>query len=261
MVMPGWKRQVTLTVPALARTVSPLAPAFRSTSKLWSAAVAVCSNRSLFTQWTVSPTWASMVPGWKAMSAMATVIVRGLAAGAGLLQPPRTSAPRRPANRTPRRDAAPTSVQFMGQVLGVRLMFAEQLQARLQQRLQFAVVGRGDQGLGQGAVDGLVVGDLVGDIGLVEGGALQLVQLGALGRRLFLQGGGGGIGFGCDAQLLHQGQGLVVHGGVVARHFLGEGARLGVLGLGQGLLACRGIGRAGGVGDVSELRIGRAGCG
>src|SRR6185437_8062619 len=56
------------------------------------------------------------------------------------------------------------------QMLGVRLVFLEQLQAGLQQALQLGVLGVGDERVGQGPVDRLVVGDLVVDVRLVEGG-------------------------------------------------------------------------------------------
>ena len=65
-------------------------------------------------------------------------------------------------------------------MLGMLLMALEQLQPRLQQRLQLGVLGRGDQQRLKRAVDLLVVGDLVVDIGLVECRAVELGKLGAL---------------------------------------------------------------------------------
>jgi hypothetical protein len=70
-------------------------------------------------------------------------------------------------------------------MLGVLLMALEDLQACLQQALQLGIAGRGDQLRFQHAVDRLVVGNLVGDIGLVEGCAGELAELGELvGGRL-----------------------------------------------------------------------------
>ena len=58
------------------------------------------------------------------------------------------------------------------------LVALEDLQAGLQQALQFTVLsGRNQQGFKR-AVDGLVVGDLVGGIGLVELRAFQLGEFG-----------------------------------------------------------------------------------
>src|ERR1700742_9991 len=69
--------------------------------------------------------------------------------------------------------SASHSLQFTGDVFGVLLMALKNLQAGLQQALQLGVAGRRDQRGLQRAVDRLVIGDLVGDIGLVEVGALQ----------------------------------------------------------------------------------------
>src|SRR5690349_15410389 len=57
--------------------------------------------------------------------------------------------------------------QARGDVLGVLLMALEDLEAGLQQALELGIAGRRDELLLQRAVDRLVVGDLVGDIGLV----------------------------------------------------------------------------------------------
>src|SRR6185503_11797090 len=88
-----------------------------------------------------------------------------------------------PANRSPPAYTGQTGMllQPSGQVLGVHLVLLEQLQSSLQQALQLGVLGVRDEGVLQGAVDGLVVGDLVLGIGLVEGPARQAVQLHALG--------------------------------------------------------------------------------
>src|SRR5262245_63596064 len=56
--------------------------------------------------------------------------------------------------------------------LGMLLVALKYLQAGLQQALQLGIAGRRNQLRLQRAVDRLVVGDLVGDIGLVIGAAL-----------------------------------------------------------------------------------------
>src|ERR1700693_6230728 len=65
-------------------------------------------------------------------------------------------------------------------VFGVLLVALKNLQAGLQQALQFRVAGIGNKRGLERAVDRLVIGDFVGDIGLVELGALQLAELGEL---------------------------------------------------------------------------------
>jgi hypothetical protein len=65
-------------------------------------------------------------------------------------------------------------------LLGVLLVPLENLESRLQQVLQLAVARGRDQCLLQGIVHRLVVGDLVIDICLVEGGAAQLGEFGIL---------------------------------------------------------------------------------
>src|SRR5476649_2216756 len=71
--------------------------------------------------------------------------------------------------------------QAGGDMFGVLLVALENLQAGLQQALQLRVAGIGDQRGLQRAIDRLVIGDFVGDIGLVELGALQLAEFGELG--------------------------------------------------------------------------------
>src|SRR3954452_15344633 len=68
--------------------------------------------------------------------------------------------------------------QLGGDVLGVLLMTLEDLQAGLQQALELGIAGGRNELSFQRAVDRLVIGDLVGDIGLVEGRAAQLVEFG-----------------------------------------------------------------------------------
>src|SRR5665213_3585301 len=67
-------------------------------------------------------------------------------------------------------------VEVADQLLGVGLVLLEELQTRLQQALEFGVLSRGDERLRQSAVDRLVVGDLVGSVGLVEGPTAQFGQ-------------------------------------------------------------------------------------
>ena len=59
-------------------------------------------------------------------------------------------------------------------------MALENLQAGLQQALQFRIAGGWNEQRLQRAVDGLVVGDFIGDIGLVVGSTTQLAEFGEL---------------------------------------------------------------------------------
>lgn len=60
---------------------------------------------------------------------------------------------------------------LLDHLLGVTLMAGEDLEAGLQQVLQFAVGGGRNEQLFDGAVDEAVIGDFVLRIGAVEGGA------------------------------------------------------------------------------------------
>jgi len=71
-------------------------------------------------------------------------------------------------------------------MFGVLLVALEDFQAGLQQALQFGIACRRNQLLLQRTVDRLVIGNLVGDIGLVVRGAGELAEFGELV--------GGGIG-------------------------------------------------------------------
>src|SRR5450432_2747155 len=71
-------------------------------------------------------------------------------------------------------------LQRRGDMFGMLLMALKNLQAGLQQALQFRVIGIGNERGLQRAVDRLVIGDFVGDIGLVELRALQLAEFGEL---------------------------------------------------------------------------------
>ena len=64
-------------------------------------------------------------------------------------------------------------------MLGVLLVPLENLQAGLEQALELSVAGGSDEQCLQRPVDRLVVSNLVGDISLVEGHAIELGKLGA----------------------------------------------------------------------------------
>src|SRR5215213_9562307 len=95
-------------------------------------------------------------------------------------------------------------LQLGGDVFGVLLVALEDFQAGLQQALQLGIAGRRDQLGLQRAVDGLVVGDLVGDVGLVVFGALQLAEFGELVGGLFRQRLAGVVVFGGNFQFLDE---------------------------------------------------------
>ena len=69
-------------------------------------------------------------------------------------------------------------------MLGVLLMTLKNLQAGPQQALELNVVRGGNERAFKRAVHGLVVGDFVGDIGLVECRAAELGQFITLGCSL-----------------------------------------------------------------------------
>ena len=60
------------------------------------------------------------------------------------------------------------------------LMALKDLQAGLQQTLQLGILADGISWVSSAAIDRLVIGDLVGNVGLVVFGALQLAELGEL---------------------------------------------------------------------------------
>ena len=86
-----------------------------------------------------------------------------------------------------------------------------------------ALLRRRDEHCLERAVDRLVIGDLVVDIGLVERGAVELAELGALRRRPLGQRLAGVVVLRRHVELLDQGERLLVHRLVVAHHVLGEG--------------------------------------
>ena len=59
------------------------------------------------------------------------------------------------------------------EIFDMLLMALEDLQAGLKQALELPIAGIGDQRGFEGAVHGLVIGDLIVHIGLVEGGTLE----------------------------------------------------------------------------------------
>src|SRR5437764_10606027 len=73
-----------------------------------------------------------------------------------------------------------SSLQARRYLLGMLLVTLKDLQASLQQVLQFGVVRVGDKRRLQRAVDVLVIGNLVFGVGFVEGRAIQFGELGAL---------------------------------------------------------------------------------
>src|SRR5205085_6316995 len=73
-----------------------------------------------------------------------------------------------------------SSFQARCHLLGMLLVTLEDLQASLQQVLQFGVVRVGDKRRLQRAVDVLVVGNFVFGVGFIEVRALQSGELGAL---------------------------------------------------------------------------------
>src|SRR5450759_294342 len=76
-------------------------------------------------------------------------------------------------------------------VFGMLLVALEDLQAGLQQALELGIAGRRNEQALERAIDGLVIGDLVGDIGLVELRAFELSQFGKFGGRLLGQAAAG----------------------------------------------------------------------
>ncbi len=71
-------------------------------------------------------------------------------------------------------------------MLGVLFMALENLQAGLQEILEFGILSRRDQHGLKCAIDLLVIGDLIFDIGLVEFSPFQFCQLIALSSRSLL---------------------------------------------------------------------------
>jgi len=142
-------------------------------------------------------------------------------------------------------------------MFGMLLVALKYLQAGLQQALEFTVAGGRNQCGLERAIDGLVISDFIGNIGLVEGRAIELGQLVTLGRRLLGQRAAGVVVFRRDLEFLDERERLLVHLGVVALHLLRKLAHFLVLGFRQGLLGRVNVELTCGIGDVRNLRIGR----
>src|SRR4051812_8870363 len=128
-------------------------------------AVAVCARMSLLIHSMLSPTLAEAAAGEITMFSNVIRIVAAFAKAAvqHAVKAIRTI---RPGSMTS------SLLQRRGDVLGMLLMALEDLQAGLQQALQFGIAGGGNQQGFERAVDRLVIGDFIGDIGLVVRGAL-----------------------------------------------------------------------------------------
>ena len=122
-----------------------------------------------------------------------------------------------------------------------------------------ALLAEGISVVSSAPFDGLVIGDLVVDIGLVEGRAVELGEFGALGGGLLGQRLAGVVVFRRDLELLDQRERLLVHRGMVAHHVVGESADVLVLGFRQRLLGGLDVELPRRVGDMGDLRIGRLG--
>jgi hypothetical protein len=146
--------------------------------------------------------------------------------------------------------------QLGGDLFGVLLVALKDLQAGLQQTLQLGVAGRRNQLRLKRAVDGLVIGNLVGDIGLVVFGALQLGEFGELVGGLLGQRLAGVVVLRRHLQLLDEVECLLVHGLMVAHHVLRECLDVLVAGLPDRLFGGGDVDDASGVGDMRDLGIG-----
>src|SRR5215831_408425 len=91
------------------------------------------------------------------------------------------------------------------------LVALKNLQAGLQKTLQLRVTGRRNQLRLKRAVDSLVVGDLVGDISLVERRALELAEFGELVSGLVRQRLAGVVVFRRHVELFDQIKRLLVY--------------------------------------------------
>src|SRR5689334_9372800 len=77
--------------------------------------------------------------------------------------------------------------QIGGNVFRVLLVTLENLQAGLEQGLEFGIARGRDELRLKRVVDGLVIGDFVRDVGFVESGAFELGKLFAFRLRLLSQ--------------------------------------------------------------------------
>src|SRR6516164_3598646 len=150
-------------------------------------------------------------------------------------------------------------LQTARDLLGMLLVALKNLQAGLQKALQLRVTGRRNQLRLKRAVDSLVVGDLVGDISLVERRATQLAEFGELVSGLLGQRLTGVVVFRRHVELLNQIERLLVYRFMVTDHVFRKRLDLLVAGFGQSLLAGRDIDHACGVRNMRDLRIGELG--
>src|SRR6185437_14437875 len=98
------------------------------------------------------------------------------AASAGRVSPARSVTPMRRACLD-----VNLSCHRLGDLFGMLLVRGEEREPLLQQGLEFGILRVGDQRILERAIDGLVIGHFILDVGPVELGARQLVQLSALG--------------------------------------------------------------------------------
>src|SRR5262245_27129232 len=197
-------------------------------------AVAVCGKKSLFTHTTESPTRTVRSSGLKVVASMTTLCVAGLAAGCAVPGPmPKSTGPSSAA-----RSASEDVLLEAGLDLLGMLEMRHEGRARLfQQGLELGVLGAGDEGLVDRVEHGLVVGDLVVDVRLVELGALQPLELGDVLVAAFLQGLAGRVVLRLDLQLGGQVGRRLVDARVVRHHLLAELLDVRVGGLGGRQLA------------------------
>src|SRR6266568_2815359 len=102
--------------------------------------VAVCAMMSLLTHSIVSPTFALISAGENTSLSMTTLLVSAFTGTS-----PAPSMMTMKANRFRPGRMAISLLEFRGDVLGMLLMALEDLEARLQQALEFGVCRRGDQ--------------------------------------------------------------------------------------------------------------------
>src|SRR5262249_375788 len=137
-----------------------------------------CARMSEFPCSTVPATCAESWAGWNVALVTGTRIVAA-AAGAA------TATTARAADITGFDHIDDALLEIGEHVLGVLPVALEDLQPGRQQVLELGIAGRRDERALERAVHRLVVGDLVLDVGLVEGGAAELLQLGLLVLRRF----------------------------------------------------------------------------
>lgn len=87
-------------------------------------------------------------------------------------------------------------------MLSVRLMLPEQCKPGFEERLEFRIVRTGDEGAAKRAVDGVVIGDLVRDIGVAERRAFEGAEPAHLLIRLYAERSAGLFGLGIIPSLV-----------------------------------------------------------